>query len=115
MPIKNDNFSTWMRKLAALAMVFVVTHTVYAVDGIIIKSNKSSKSSFSNMKKTLNISLNTGFTYRDNKSYIYRKSDSKVGNYNNVISFQKGNIKIMMPYRPKSVLQKFKTPEKPQQ
>jgi hypothetical protein len=114
MPIKNDKSRSWMLKLAALAMIFVVTHTVYAVDGIIIKSSKTSKSSFSNMKKTINISLNTGFSYRENKSFVYRKSD-KVGNYNNVISFQKGNIKIMMPYRSKPILQKFKTPEKPQQ
>lgn len=114
MPIKNDKIRSWTLKLAMLAMVFVVTHTVYAVDGIIIKSSKSSKSSFSNMKKTLNISLNSGFSYRDNKSFAYKKAD-KIGNYNNVISFQKGNVKIMMPYRSKSILQKFKTPEKPQQ
>lgn len=114
MPIKNDKSRSWMRKMAVLAMVFVATHTVYAVDGIIIKSSKSSKSSFSNMKKTLNISLNSGFSYRDNRTFVYRKTD-KVGNFNNVISFQKGNVKIMMPYKSKSILQKFKTPEKPQQ
>lgn len=114
MPIKNDKSRSWMRKMVVLAMVFVVTHTVYAVDGIIIKSSKSSKSSFSNMKKTLNISLNSGFTYRENKTFVYRKTE-KVGNFNNVISFQKGNVKIMMPYKSKTILQKFKTPEKPQQ
>lgn len=113
MPIKNDKSGTLLRKLAVLATFFVVSHTVLAVDGIIIRSSKSSKSSFSNMKKTINLSLNTGFTYRDNKTFVFRKSD-KVGNYNNVISYQKGNIKIMLPYRSKPILQKFKTPEKPQ-
>lgn len=100
-------------KLAALALLFIVNHAVFAVDGIIIKSAKSSKSSFSNLKKTLNMSLNTGFTYRENKTFILKKSD-KIGIYN-VISFQKGNIKINMPYRSKPILQKFKTPQKPQQ
>jgi hypothetical protein len=113
MPIKNDKTGSFLRKIVVACMLIVVTHAVFAVDGIIIKTNKSSKSSFSNMKKNLNLALNTGFTYRDNKTFVFRKSD-KVGNYNNVISFQKGNIKIMMPYRSKPILQKFKTPEKPQ-
>lgn len=113
MPIKNNKSGSFLRKILVASMLVAVTHAGFAVDGIIIRSNKSSKSSFSNMKKNLNLSLNTGFTYRDNKTFILRKSD-KVGVYNNVISFQKGNIKIMMPYRNRPILQKFKTPEKPQ-
>jgi hypothetical protein len=113
MPNKNIKIGSISRKLIACAAFFVFAHALFAVDGIIIKSNRSSKSSFSNMKKTLNLSLNTGFTFRDNKLYLSKKLD-KVGNFNNVISLQKGNIKIMFPYRNKPILQKFKTPEKPQ-
>ena len=100
-------------KTIVLSLCFLVSHALFAVDGIIIKSAKSSKSSFSNMKKTLNISLNTGFTYRENKTIVLRRSE-KMGVYN-VISHQKGNVKINMPYRSKTILQKFKTPQKPQQ
>ena len=114
MPLRNDKLTSFMPKLLALVLLFVVNYAVYAVDGIIIRSSKTSKSSFSNMKKTLNISLNTGFSYHENKPFIYRKTD-KIGTFNNVISFQKGNIKIMVPFRNKTILQKFKTPEKPQQ
>ena len=113
MLIKSKITSAQKLKLTALAVLFFASHALFAVDGIIIKSAKSSKSSFSNMKKTLNISLNTGFSYRENKTIVLRKSD-KIG-ISNVISYQKGNIKINMPYRSKPVLQKFKTPQKPQQ
>ena len=113
MSLKSKISAPLKLKAIALAILFLASHALFAVDGIIIKSAKSSKSSFSNMKKNLNISLNTGFSYRENKTIVLRRSE-KIGVYN-VISYQKGNVKINMPYRSKSILQKFKTPQKPQQ
>lgn len=113
MSLKSKITASLRLKMTAFLAFFLATHTLFAVDGIIIRSSRSSKSSFSNMKKTLNMSLNTGFTYRENKTLLLRKSD-RMG-ITNVISYQKGNIKINMPYRSKPVLQKFKTPQKPQQ
>lgn len=100
-------------RIAATMLLFVVATAVFAVDGIVIRS-KSSKSSFSNMKKNITLSLNSGFSYRDNKSFGFRKTGSS-NSFNSVITYQKGNIKYVIPYKHKTILQKFKTPEKPQQ
>ncbi|MEY3432144.1 MAG: hypothetical protein RL131_80 [Bacteroidota bacterium] len=104
-------FSSIGRKIAALMMLFAFSHAVMAVDGIIIKS-KSSKASFSNMKKNLTLSLHSGYAYRDNRSFGFRKV-SKESSFNSIIAYQKGNITYVLPYKNKAVLQKFKTPQKP--
>jgi hypothetical protein len=100
------------RKSVALVAVIVLSHTVFAVDGIIVKS-KTSKSSFSNMKKNLTLNLNAGFTYSGNRSFGFRKV-GKENMFNSVISYQKGNITYMLPYKNRGILQRFKTPQKPQ-
>ncbi len=100
-------------RITATLFLFVVATAVFAVDGIVIRS-KASKSSFSNMKKNITLSLNTGFNYRDNKSFGFKKAGAS-NSFNTVITFQKGNIKYVIPYKHKTILQKFKTPEKPQQ
>jgi hypothetical protein len=100
------------KKSVALVAVIVLSHTALAVDGIIVKS-KSSKASFSNMKKNLTLNLNAGFTYAGNRSFGFRKS-GKENMFNSVISYQKGNITYMIPYKNKGILQRFKTPQKPQ-
>ncbi len=99
------------RKLSALVLIFALSHAAMAVDGIIIKS-KSSKASFSNMKKNLTLSLNAGYAYRDNRSFGFRKV-SKESSFNSIITYQKGNITYVLPYKNKAILQKFKTPQKP--
>jgi hypothetical protein len=35
--------------------------------------------------------------------------------FNSVITYQKGNVTYVIPSKNKTILQKFKTPEKPQQ
>ncbi len=97
--------------IALLGLLFF-THVAMAVDGIIVKS-KSSKASFSNMKKNLSLSLSSGFAYRENKSFGFRKI-GKDNSFNSVITYQKGNITYMMPYKNRAVLNRFKTPVKPQ-
>jgi hypothetical protein len=101
-----------IKKSIALFAVIVLSHAVFAVDGIIIKS-KSSKASFSNIKKNLTLNLNAGFTYSGNRSFGFRKV-GKENMFNSVISYQKGNITYMIPYKNRGILQRFKTPQKPQ-
>lgn len=100
------------KKSVALVAVVVLSHAALAVDGIIVKS-KSSKASFSNMKKNLTLNLNAGFTYAGNRSFGFRKV-GKDNMFNSVISYQKGNITYMIPYKNRGILQRFKTPQKPQ-
>jgi hypothetical protein len=101
-----------VKKSVALVAVIVLSHAAIAVDGIIIKS-KSSKASFSNMKKNLTLNLNAGFTYAGNRSFGFKKV-GKENMFNSVISYQKGNITYMIPYKNRGILQRFKTPQKPQ-
>ena len=100
------------KKSIALVAVIVLSHAALAVDGIVVKS-KSSKASFSNMKKNLTLNLNAGFTYSGNRSFGFRKV-GKENMFNSVISYQKGNITYMIPYKNRGILQRFKTPQKPQ-
>jgi len=112
--MKTTNRSTlfFSKGVVALLGLLFFTHAVMAVDGIIVKS-KSSKASYSNMKKNLSLSLSSGFSYRENKSFVFRKI-GKDNSFNSVITYQKGNITYMLPYRNRTVLNRFKTPVKPQ-
>jgi len=108
----SKSYTHVIKKLIAIFAVIVLSHAVFAVDGIIIKS-KSSKASFSNIKKNLTLNLNAGFTYSGNRSFGFRKV-GKENMFNSVISYQKGNITYMIPYKNRGILQRFKTPQKPQ-
>lgn len=108
---KSNNISRkFAKQLAMISMVIVFSHAVFAVDGIIVKAKSSA--AFSSMKKNLNLSLSAGFSYHDNRSFGFKKG-SKRNEFNSVISYQKGNIKYIMPYKNKNLTQKFKTPQKP--
>lgn len=100
-----------MSNLFMLMALMFVSHALFAVDGIISKS-RSSKSSFSNMKKNLTLTLHSGFSLKDNKSFGFR-NNGKENSFNSLITYQKGNINYMIPYRNKAILQKFATPQKP--
>ncbi|MFM1963129.1 MAG: hypothetical protein RLZZ172_1974 [Bacteroidota bacterium] len=109
----NTKPSTFSAKITTTLLFFVIATAVFAVDGIVIRS-KSSKASFSNMKKNITLSLNAGFSYRDNKSFGFKKTGA-ANSFNSVITYQKGNVKYVIPYKHKAILDKFKTPQKPQQ
>ncbi len=96
--------------LFLLLLTVGMSQVLLAVDGIIIKT-KASKSTFSNMKKNLTLSLRTGFSYHDNKSFGFSKNE-RHNSFKTVISYQKGNIKYNIPYKNRVILQKFKTPAK---
>jgi hypothetical protein len=106
-------FNTLSQSALALAALLFVSLTVFAVDGIVSKS-KSSKAAYSNMKKNLSLNLSSGYTYRENRSFGNRKT-GKDHSLNSIITYQKGNITYVLPYKTKSVLHRFKTPVKPQQ
>jgi len=108
----SKSYTHVIKKSIAIFAVIVLSHAVFAVDGIIIKS-KSSKASFSNIKKNLTLNLNAGFTYSGNRSFGFKKV-GKENMFNSVISYQKGNITYMIPYKNRAILQRFKTPQKPQ-
>ena len=102
----------FFKTVAVMGISFMLSVCVFAIDGIVMKS-KSGKSSFSNMKKNLSLSLREGFSYKDNKSFGFKRNGHTVM-FNNVITYQKGNITYILPFRNKVVLNKFKTPQKPQ-
>lgn len=97
--------------IALFALMFL-SLAVYAVDGIVTKS-KSSKAAYSNMKKNLSLSLSSGYNYHDTRSVSLKKS-SREHSINTLITYKKGNISYILPIKTRTVLQKFKTPEKPQ-
>jgi hypothetical protein len=104
--IKNN----FKKTLIAFLLIAGISQIAMAVDGIIVKS-RSSKSSFSNLKKNLTLSLHSGFSYHDNKSFGFIKNE-RHNSFKTVISYQKGNIKYNIPYKNKVILQKFKTPQR---
>ena len=106
-------FNTFSNTALALITMLFVSVTVFAVDGLVSKS-KSSKAAYSNMKKNLSLNLSAGYTYRDNRSFGFKKS-GKDNAFNSIITYQKGNITYILPYKNKTALHRFKTPEKPQQ
>ncbi|MFN5423337.1 MAG: hypothetical protein ACK5AO_08725 [bacterium] len=100
-----------LKHLTMPLMVLFFATSVFAVDGIIVKA-KSSSAAFSSMKKNLSLSLSSGFVYHDNRSLGFKKG-SKNSEFNSIISYQKGNIKYILPYKNKNLVHKFKTPQKP--
>lgn len=109
--LKSTHKKRWFPKQFAVAFTVLICATaVFAVDGIIVKTKSSS--AFSSMKKNLSLSLSSGFVYHDNRSLGFKKG-GKNGEFNSIISYQKGNIKYILPYKNKNIVQKFKTPQKP--
>jgi hypothetical protein len=108
-----STFLTHLKNGIILSLLILgVSQVVMAVDGIITKSKSAKSSSFSNMKKNLTLNLHSGFTYHNNKSFGFKKVE-KENSFNSIISYQKGNITYILPYKNKALLQKFKTPQKP--
>jgi hypothetical protein len=108
---KHSTLKNVCKKIATIFLVVSLTQTVFAVDGTMNGGGKAKKSSFSNIKKNLNISLRSGFNI-SNKSFNSRQGD-KVTMVNSMMSFQKGNVTIFIPYKTKTFMQKFKTPMAP--
>jgi hypothetical protein len=111
MPSSKQNTRNWFaKKIAIIFMIVGFTQYVFAVDGT-LNGGGSKKNSFSTIKKDLNLSLRSGFNI-SNKSFGYKKSN-KTMMFNSMMSFQKGNVTYFIPYKNKTILQKFKTPSAP--
>lgn len=99
------------RKVLVVLSVLLLAQYVFAVDSWIDGGKKSSKT-FSTIKSDLSISLKSGYHFHSNKMMGQKHSQSML-HANSMITFQKGNVTWVMPYRSKTkVLQKFKTPAK---
>lgn len=109
---KHSTLKNVCKKIATIFVVIALTQTVFAVDGTMNGGDsKSKKSSFSSIKKNLNISLHSGYNI-SNRTFGSRRAD-KVTTVNSMMAYQKGNVTIFIPYKTKTFLQKFKTPMAP--
>ena len=98
----------------AVFMLFLLAATgyVFAIDGNFNIGGKNRKSTLATVKKDLKLTLGSGYTFHQNRNIPAPKAQKGV--FNNVISYQKGNITYYMPYKSKPILGKFKTPTPPQ-
>jgi hypothetical protein len=113
-PVNHKKPMQFIRKTLVVLAIFGLTQYVFAVDGTMNGggNKKAKNSTFSNIKKDLNISLRAGYNFNNNKSFGFQKS-GKTAMFNSMVSYQKGNVTYFFPLRNKPVLQKFKTPSAP--
>ena len=101
--------SGFAKKVLVVLALFSMAHYVFAVDGTTNGGKKSSKA-FSTLKSDLSFSLKSGYTYKGNKNFGTRRTLNSVSS-NSVITYQRGNVTWVMPYRNKTtILNKFRTP-----
>lgn len=103
---------TLARNITVSFFLLVTTGYVFAIDGNYNIGGKNKKSTFATVKKDLKVTLGSGYTFHQNRNLPLPKAQKGV--FNNVISYQKGNVTYYMPYKSKPVLGKFKTPVSPQ-
>jgi len=112
-PVNHKKPMQFIRKTLVVLAIFGLTQYVFAVDGTMNGggNKKAKNSTFSNIKKDLNISLRSGYNI-NNKSFGFQKI-GKTAMFNSMVTYQKGNVTYFFPSRNKPVLQKFKTPSAP--
>jgi hypothetical protein len=99
-------------KMLTVSAVIMLSHVVvFAIDGTLGGGKSGSKSTFSTLKKDLNISLKSGYAFGNNKSYGF--SRQQPGMFNSVVTYNKGNITYYVPMKNKPMIQKFRTPSAP--
>ena len=99
------------KKVLVILSVLLLGQYVFAVDSWIDGGKKSTKT-FSTIKSDLSMSLKSGYHFHNYKVMGQKRGQNSLQS-NSIITFQRGNVTWVMPYRSKSkVLQKFKTPEK---
>jgi hypothetical protein len=113
-PVNYKNSIRIVRKTLVVLAIFGLTQYVFAVDGTLNGggNSKAKNTTFSNIKKDLNISLRSGYNFKNNKSFGFQKS-GKTSMFNSMVIYQKGNVTYFFPSRNKPLLQKFKTPSAP--
>ena len=103
-----------IRNAGVILLLFTAVQVVFAVDGNLKNGGGSNSGSvsFSHLKKDLKFSLRDNFTYRSYRNLNTIRND-RVSTFNSLVTVQKGNVTIAMPYRQKVILPKFKTPSAP--
>jgi hypothetical protein len=103
-----------LRHAGVALLLFAAVNVAFAVDGTVRNGggNKNSSASFSHLKKDLNFSLRDNFTYRSYHNLGIIRTD-RGSTFSSLMTIQKGNVTIAMPYRQKVVLPRFKTPSAP--
>jgi hypothetical protein len=97
--------------MTAFAVVLISHAVVFAIDGTLGGGKSASRRTFSSLKKDLNISLKSGYSFGNNKSFGF--SRKQPGMFNSVVTYNKGNITYYVPIKNKPMLQKFRTPSAP--
>ncbi len=114
-PSQNNLLTRFAKKVLVLTVLFSMAQYVFAVDGNMNgggSRSKTSKSKFSTIKSDLNLSLKYGYSYNGNKSFDFRKTNNVIL-VNSVVTYKKGNVTYILPYKNKIILQRFKTPAAP--
>jgi len=108
------NRSKALRNTGLLLLLFTAAQVVFAVDGNLKNGGGSNAGSvsFSHLKKDLDFSLRGNFTSRSFHSLGSTRND-RVSTFNSLMTLQRGNVTIAMPYRQKVILPKFRTPSAP--
>ena len=100
--------SGFAKKVLVVLALFSMAHYVFAVDGT-MDGGKRSKA-FSTLKSDLNFSLKSGYTYKGSKNFGTKRTLNSIQS-STVVTYQRGNVTWIMPYRNKTkILNKFKTP-----
>jgi hypothetical protein len=114
-PLNHKLVTRFAKKVLVLTVLFSLAQYVFAVDGIMNgggAKSKSSKSRFSTIKSDLNLSLKYGYTYAGNKSFDLRKTNNTIL-VNSVMTYKRGNVTYILPFKNRVILQRFKTPTPP--
>ena len=110
---KNTYFPVLFLKKVTISLIIIsLCNTVFAIDNLIDGGRRSK--TFSNFKRDINFSLKNGFNYSSYK-ILSMKSGANASRNGLYIVYRRDNISLGMSYKGKSkMLQKFKTPERPQ-
>ena len=97
------------KKVVIVLAMFSMATYVFAVDGTMDGGKKSTKA-FSTLKSDLSFSLKSGYTYRGNKNFGTKRTLNTIQS-SSVVTYQRGNVTWILPYRNKTtILNKFRTP-----
>lgn len=100
-----------VKKMSIALIVSTLCYYGFAIDNLIDGGKKSK--TFSTIKSDLSFSLKSGYNFHNYKIRSNKRSNISSSGY--YITYQRENITLAMPYKGKSkLLQKFKTPERPQ-
>lgn len=103
--------ATNIKKLSILMIISSLCYYGFAVDNLIDGGKKSKV--FSTIKSDLSFSLKSGYNFQSHRINATKKSNVRSSGF--YITYHRDNVTLALPYKGKSkILQKFRTPERPQ-